>query len=39
MRYRVNLDAFSLKKSNENEEFKSNSIIAKDDVAFGEKTS
>ncbi len=39
MRYRVNLDALSLKKLNKNEEFESNSIVAKNDIIFDEKTS
>ena len=39
MRYRVNLDAFSLKKLDKNEEFKSNLIVAKDDATLDEKTS
>ncbi len=39
MRYRVNFDTFFIKKLDKNEEFKSNLIIAKDDVAFDEKTS
>jgi len=39
MRYRINLDALSLKKLNKNEEFKFNLIVAKDDVVFSEKTS
>jgi hypothetical protein len=39
MRYRANLDALSLKKLNKNEEFKFNSIVAKDDATFSEKTS
>jgi len=39
MRYRINFDALSLKKSNKNKEFKFDSIIAKDDVTFNKKTS
>jgi len=39
MRYCINFDTLSLKKSNKNEEFKSNLIVAKDDVAFDKKTS
>jgi hypothetical protein len=38
MRYCVNLNAFSLKELDKNKKFKSNSIVAKDDVAFDEKT-
>jgi len=39
MRYRVNLDALSLKELDKNEEFEFDLIVAKDDVAFNEKTS
>jgi len=39
MRYRINLNAFALKKLNKNEEFKSNLIVAKDDVTSSEKAS
>ncbi len=37
MRYCVNFDALFLKELDKNEEFKSNLIIAKDDVASSEK--
>jgi len=39
MRYRINLDTLSLKKLNENEEFKFDLIIAKDDATSSEKAS
>jgi hypothetical protein len=39
MRYCVNFDALSLKELDKNEEFKSNLIVAKDNVASSEKTS
>ncbi len=39
MRYCINFNSFSLKELNKNEEFEFNSIIAKDNVAFNEKTS
>jgi len=39
MRYCVNFNALSLKELDKNEEFKSNSIVAKDNVTFNEKTS
>ncbi len=37
--YCVNFDVFSLKKLNKNEEFKFNSIVAKNNVALNKKTS
>jgi len=39
MRHRANLDALSLKELDKNEEFKFDSIVAKDNVASSEKTS
>jgi len=39
IRYRVNLDVFSLKESDKNEEFESDSTVAKDDAASDEKAS
>jgi hypothetical protein len=39
MRYCVNFNALSLKELDKNEEFKSNLIVAKDNVTFNEKTS
>jgi len=39
MRYCVNFNALSLKELDKNKEFKSNSIVAKDNVTFNEKTS
>jgi len=39
MRYRVNLDALSLKESDKNEKSESDSAVAEDDAASDEKTS
>ena len=38
MRYRINLNTFSLKKLNKNEEFEFNLIVAKGNVASSKKT-
>ncbi len=38
MRYCVNLNALFLKELDKNKKLKSNSIVAKDNVAFNEKT-